>query len=307
MIEKKEAIEFNVRQYCLLCNATAQKVIIHVKSEWVKPEENLIYVFCLNCGLVYDKYEPQKFLRIIDESYTYEDFLRRIEEKKKFHNFRRGQLLRFLGNNFKTGLRLLDVGTSDGSFLKLMKDEGFEVLGVDPESKFSEYCEKYFQIKIIPKFLEDVEFQRDSLDIVTVFGVLEHIYNPHKFVQSIFNILKNGGFLYMAIPGVFSVHSYSIAKGHTCLYSKNTLSQLLESNGFKILNIEEPGLGNVYHDRIEIFASKNTKPSNYKFQVKDNFLNIKRYLNWSVFRGHFEWHYFNFYYFFKNRINKIIR
>jgi 2-polyprenyl-3-methyl-5-hydroxy-6-metoxy-1,4-benzoquinol methylase len=246
-------------------------------------------------------------LHIIDESYTYEDFLKRVNKKRKFHNFRKRQLLKYLRDNFRPGLRLLDVGTSDGSFLKAMKDEGFEVLGVDPESKFSEFCEGYFQIKIIPKFLEEANFTNKSFDVVTVFGVLEHIYDPHKFIQSVFDLLKESGFLYMAIPSVFSVHSYSIAKGHTCLYSKHTLTQALESNGFRVLNIDEPGLGNVYYDRIEVFATKNEKPLNYKFYAKDKLSSLKRYLKWSIFRGHFEWHYFNIYYFIKNRILKIVR
>lgn len=300
-------MEFNLRQKCPLCEGPVDKTreIIQVRSEWAKAEDKLVYVFCLNCGLVFDKYEAKELLRIINESYTYNDFLKRLNKKKKFYDFRKKQLFRYLGDDFRQGMRLLDVGTSDGSFLKVMKDAGFDVLGVEPESRFSEYCRKLFQIEIIPDFLEKAPLQKEYFDIVTVFDVLEHIYRPHKFIQSIFDILKPGGRFYMAIPGVLGVHSYSIAKGHTCLYSKSSLKQLLEAGGFRVLNIEDGGMGNIFNDHIEVFAIKDNVLPNYKYRLNDKFPDIRCYLKWSVFRGHFEWHYFKICDFINNRINRL--
>jgi hypothetical protein len=93
----------------------------------------------------------------------------------------------------------------------------------------------------------------------------------------------------MAIPTVFYVHSGSIARSHTCLYSKNTLSQALEANGFKVLNINEPGLGNVFYDRTEIFASKAAPAAGYRFNVRDSYFKVKAVLNCRILAGHFEW------------------
>jgi SAM-dependent methyltransferase len=126
-------------------------------------------------------------------------------------------------------------------------------------------------------------------DIATVFGVFEHIYDPNRFLSVIHKILKPGAFLYMAIPTVFYIHSGSIARSHTCLYSKNTLTQILEANGFKILNTNEPGLGGIFYNRTEIFASKDSPAAGYKFHAGDSYLRIKSKLNWRIFSGHFEW------------------
>ena len=85
---------------------------------------------------------------------------------------------------------LLEIGSGYGTFGNLVITSNFfsKYLGIEPTPELSEVC-KERKLKIINKKVEDV-FLEEKFDIVVSFEVIEHIFNPQKFVRKINSFLK---------------------------------------------------------------------------------------------------------------------
>ncbi|MFN3599557.1 MAG: class I SAM-dependent methyltransferase [Aquificaceae bacterium] len=197
---------------------------------------------CSNCGLHW--WEP---LKIIPEFYEGEGCL----TYEMFHLGAREEVPHYCIPFFKyfpkTSGKLLDVGCGDGLFLKFARDLGFEVWGIDFDSKSIKICQEKWGLKntycASPE--EFTEFcQREGLkfDVITFFEVLEHQDKPIAFIEAIKNMLKEDGFIAGSVP---NRESWITKKGrkidmkvdfpphHFLRFSKTSLKNLLSRVGFK--------------------------------------------------------------------------
>lgn len=160
---------------------------------------------------------------------------------------------KFLKNfNFK---KALDAGCGPGLFTFFVAEKFPEsqIVGYDISHEDIEKCEKEKHEKKI----NNVTFHRTSLlelsdeeeyDFIYSIDVLEHIKGNKKVIKNIYNALKPGGTLYLAMPDetnhrfIFSKNKHiqnyikwteSEHKGDQ--YSLNELSKLLEETGFRIV------------------------------------------------------------------------
>jgi len=155
-------------------------------------------VKCTECGLVFRN--PRPTYETIREYYkeSYSNIF--YEEKIKTH--RKKIFLHFLANAIKSkeGGRLLDVGCGYGEFLKLAKDKGWEVYGVELSNDACQYVQNKPGLNIFCGELKEASFPKDHFDVVTLWNVLDHTINPLEELLEIKKILKPGGFLFIRVP-----------------------------------------------------------------------------------------------------------
>lgn len=138
---------------------------------------------------------------------------------------------------------LLDVGAGTGIFLEAARAKGFQVAGND----ISEYSKQKLKEKDIKCFfgsLDEGILPKDQFDVVTAWDVLEHIPNPNKAMETIHSSLRQGGYLFMTTPDVQSIdakilgsnwYGYKKIPEHVTFYGRKSLKQLLEGNGFRLI------------------------------------------------------------------------
>lgn len=142
------------------------------------------------------------------------------------------------------GKRALDLGIGTGLFTLLLKEKGFDVVGVDISEKMMEVARKRGFKTIKHDFNYPLPFEDEEFDFIFSMTAIEFLRNPKNLVEESFRVLKRGGeFLLVAlnslslwafirrINGVFK-KEYVFKKAK--FYSPNALERLF-GDGWKIV------------------------------------------------------------------------
>ncbi|WP_428108751.1 class I SAM-dependent methyltransferase [Caldisericum sp.] len=173
------------------------------KEVYVSPYNNQEYkrYECPNCDLHW--WEP---LKIIPEFYESEF----IDAYIGFHTVQREKLgvnhepfFKYFPKNVRG--RLLDIGCGDGVFLRYAKGAGFEVWGIDFDSKSVEVARKGVGVDTIyvmslEEFYDFAKKKGLKFDVITFFEVLEHQDKPREFLDLVKYLLKDGGYIAGSVP-----------------------------------------------------------------------------------------------------------
>ncbi|MGG4500830.1 methyltransferase domain-containing protein [Paenibacillus polymyxa] len=157
--------------------------------------------------------------------------------------------------------KLLDLGCSTGNFVLEAQLRYWDVKGVEISEKAAQIGRLKHGLNVITGSLDEHLFDKESFDVVTAFDVLEHIPNPHHFMENINRILKTGGLFIANTPNVSSTASYHSGSNwrhldpplHVILYDHISLRILMRMHNFKILKISG---GSEYLGQMQIVAMK---------------------------------------------------
>jgi SAM-dependent methyltransferase len=138
--------------------------------------------------------------------------------------------------------RLLDVGCGNGSFLRDMRDAGWDVAGIDPDPEAVATARRT-GATVEEGLLTEDSFEPESFDAVTLSHVVEHLHDPAETLAICRKLLKAGGLLWVATPNLQSRgHAYFGAhwRGlepprHLAIFTGPGLTGLLERLGFEIV------------------------------------------------------------------------
>lgn len=136
---------------------------------------------------------------------------------------------------------LLDVGAGTGDFLKVAKEKGWQVHGMEPNKNAAKLAlEKGIDLKAS---LND--FEGKQFDVVTLWHVLEHIPDLEETILKLAALVKPQGTLIIAVPNFKSFDARHYGKfwaaydvpRHLWHFSKKSMKNLFAEN-FQLKNIE---------------------------------------------------------------------
>lgn len=221
------------------------------------------FVECEKCGTIFvnPRFTPQ----MIDEYYStreerlnYQKILTSGENQKNRINMIFKPRKKMIDNYFRTNAtpdrpkKLLDIGCASGQFLSTFKDRKIWALcGIEASGPLAEGARRLVKnATIINMPFEQVEINDDSFDVVTLWEVLEHIYDPFDFLAKIVRVMKKKGILVMSVPNIegFDIqilwdkgNAFS-APSHLNYYRRSSVHILLERVGLTVRDISTPGL-----------------------------------------------------------------
>nr|NAZ29816.1 methyltransferase domain-containing protein [Caldimicrobium sp.] len=184
---------------------------------------------CPSCGLQfpypinaadYDKVYDEKteYIGLLDlKSTAYQSFKEVSDEKtevKKWLRVPRFTVLQTILDRLPKG-KLFDVGCSTGFFLLIAKKFGFDVYGMEASSEAVEVAKRNFKLKVAQAltFDELPEDFKGPYKVVSAFEVLEHVEEPMKFLQGIYELLEDDeGYLLLNCPPFYKFEN--LAKGY---------------------------------------------------------------------------------------------
>jgi 2-polyprenyl-3-methyl-5-hydroxy-6-metoxy-1,4-benzoquinol methylase len=96
---------------------------------------------------------------------------------------------------------VLDVGCGIGNFLDWVRTRGMDGLGVDVEQGAIDSCRERGLDAVLLDQLED-RVEPGSLDMVTMWDVIEHVQDPSAVLQQLVPLLRPGGVMAFETPDV---------------------------------------------------------------------------------------------------------
>jgi 2-polyprenyl-3-methyl-5-hydroxy-6-metoxy-1,4-benzoquinol methylase len=264
----------------------ADKIAIEKEYSINDLSDDLNYVFCKVCGHVYtDKFPNTSILnKLYEHYYTYPSSLEKGIEPIRdnaFLEYFKDIILEFLLPRGES--KVLEIGCFDGYILSGLKDMGFDVTGCDPSNGADigklhgiNIHKEFFNTNFANKF-------KNKFKVVITRHLIEHLEEPHIFVNNISRVLENEGLLVIETPNITnftqtgSVEVFS--QQHISLFSPDSIRHLLQINNFDVISIEHDS-ENIYCLAKKSLLSKITSNdesflpnsiSTYKYNTfKDN-------------------------------------
>lgn len=190
---------------CPACGQATLAISLEVTDHSVSKESFRILA-CPACGL--RRTDPQPPAGAIGRYYASQDYVSHSDTRaglvnRMYHLARRFMLgrkaARVRAASGRSTGRLLDVGAGTGYFAAHMRDLGWDVTALEPDEGARSAAMKRAGLEIRP--LEQLaELPAGQFDVITLWHVLEHVYEPWDYLRRFHALLAPGGTLVIAVP-----------------------------------------------------------------------------------------------------------
>ncbi len=155
---------------------------------------------------------------------------------------------RNLIGRYKQGGQLLDLGCSSGGFLSTMRGPDWKLYGIEMEAATAEKARTATGADVFVGDVLDAPFAPGSFDVITCFDVLEHVYNPPRFLAKVKEWLKPGGIYHIMIPNInsweaklFGTYWFGLElPRHLFHFSPQSLRRVLNDLNFEEVHLATP-------------------------------------------------------------------
>jgi ubiquinone/menaquinone biosynthesis C-methylase UbiE len=136
---------------------------------------------------------------------------------------------------------LLDIGSGTGEFLNLCQQNDISVRGIEPSDQARKNAINSYNLNIEnEEGLKNIE--NESIDAISMWHVLEHVYHLNERIETIKRVLKKDGALFVAVPNRSSYDAkkynenwaaYDLPR-HLYHFTPKDIKTLFEKHGFSL-------------------------------------------------------------------------
>jgi len=199
---------------------------------------------CNHCGHLFNKLTIEKLKELqlyYEDEYainnlSVDDNTDRPGSENVFTIERYTQLFSFISPYLNKDSRILDIGCARGGFLNFLIEKGFRnVYGIDP---IKNYVDNAIIKNVKLGSVYSIPLDDNSIDIVILDQVLEHLYDLNTAMIEIYRVLDKGGICYIGVPDAERYNDiyYYIMREHLQHFKLNTLKLLAERSRFELID-----------------------------------------------------------------------
>ena len=220
---------------------------------------------CMGCGLVQFDCEPVDY---------YRDVIRAGGFSKTMVELRRYQYKHLIDSYHLEGKKFIEVGCGQGEFLKVLSEFPVEVHGIEHDHHLVELARAQ-GLDVTEGFTEteDTRFAGGLYDVFLSFNFLEHQPDPSTMLQAIYRNLEDDAMGLITVPSFEYImdHNsyYELIRDHLAYYTFETLTPLLERNGFQVEECEV-----INRDTLSVLVRK--RPQMDTENLLECYVNLKR-------------------------------
>ena len=224
------------------------------------------HVRCKRCHMVY--VSPRLKSSVIDHLYNEEAYTEfyRIKLIPSL-DYRRNVLAvnkyKQIARYFARPGKVLDIGSGLGEVLSVFQENDWDCTGIELNEFAADYSRRTFGLRVINKSIYDLGLSQEY-DVIMLWGVLEHLYEPLQMLREVARLLKDDGLLLLEVPSADSVlvRYYErtsrpvdrIIEGdrHIMLFSVQGFAEMTERAGFSPVGVLSNGLDISTLNRLEL-------------------------------------------------------
>lgn len=258
---------------CPVCGSKNILPVFTVKDHTVSNEHFEVWE-CKHCALRFTQNIPEA--EEIGPYYQSENYISHSDTNvglinKLYHQVRKHTIRqkKNLVEN-KTGKKkgsILDIGCGTGAFLQTMKNGAWEITGLEPDENARRKAGELYGLHLDASeklFL----LPHESFDAITMWHVLEHVHDLHSYINQIKNLLKPGGFFFVAVPNYTCFDeeiykefwaAYDVPR-HLFHFSPSSIKELLSLHGLGVIS-EKPMWYDSFYVSMLSEKYKNGKPN----------------------------------------------
>ncbi|MCS7156825.1 MAG: class I SAM-dependent methyltransferase [Blastocatellia bacterium] len=139
---------------------------------------------------------------------------------------------------------LLDVGCATGIFLKVARERGWTVSGIEIAPEAAREAERLAECRVVPS-PEPFLHEGRLFDVITLWEYLEHVPDPRTELHRFHQLLRPGGLLALSTPNAGqrlvrrapALWKEFKPPEHLSFFTAETLLRLLSACGFHVLRV----------------------------------------------------------------------
>ncbi len=171
------------------------------------------------------------------------------------------KIKRFKKNKFiKKNYNILDIGSNDGSFLKLLGNK-YNLYGIDPSAK--KFKKEYKGMKLITDFfskknvIKNIKNKNIKFNLISSFAIFYDVEDPNSFCKDIEILLEDNGvwvceFSYLPLM-LKNLTFDQICHEHIMYYTYSVFEEILIKNNLKVIDIK---INEINGGSIEVIIAK---------------------------------------------------
>ena len=191
---------------------------------------------------------PQPSLEKLPSYYESDNYISHTDGKKslfeKMYQLVKGialkSKLKLINSESEKGT-ILDIGAGVGDFLATAKNDGWKIIGTEPSEKAKEIAMK----KGVSFVTELSEIDDHSLDVITMWHVLEHVHNLQHQISELKRMVKHNGTIIIAVPNFNSFDANYYGKFwaafdvpiHFWHFSKTAIQKLFAHHNLELVKV----------------------------------------------------------------------
>jgi len=217
------------------------------------------YKRCIICKTLF--VSPRPAPGLIDKYYRQSEsakfwasvFYRKTEKarRRKLFKPKARLLMKFAEEHGVNGGKFVDIGAGYGTFCEEVKRLDFmkEVYALEPSVYLAEECRKK-GLEVIESTIEGIGGKyRGCFDFAVALELFEHSYSPERFMRSVRNVLRKGGyFVFTTLNGlgwdilVLGRDSKSVSPPHHLNFINPEAVEILAGRtGWEVVKVFTPG------------------------------------------------------------------
>jgi 2-polyprenyl-3-methyl-5-hydroxy-6-metoxy-1,4-benzoquinol methylase len=235
---------------CLLCECAEFTAIFHGSDRlYHTTTRQFSVVRCDACGLerLDPTPSPEELKHYYPDNYWFapgQGAASRLEEAYRRLVLRDhvGFVMRAMAGSTARG-PLLDVGCGGGLFLGMMRQRGLRVVGLDYSPEAAGIAWRRQQVPALSGDLGCAPLRAGSFAGVTMFHVMEHLYNPRAYLAAARDLLLPDGRLVVQVPNAASWQARLLGRAwngadiprHLTHFRARDLEKMMNGAGFEVL------------------------------------------------------------------------
>jgi len=196
---------------CVACGSREMHTLFHTTDRLFKTtDKSFVVVECQRCRLIrlYPTPKPEELASYYPSDYWHndqggritaiEEFYRRLVSLDHIH-FLEGAIQGAGGKGL-----VMDVGCGGALLMRLLRERGHKVLGSDFSLAAASIAWGQNGVPAFCGTLTQAPLRDESVSVLSMFHVLEHLYKPGEYLLAAHRLLKPDGRLVIQVPNAAS-------------------------------------------------------------------------------------------------------